>query len=173
MSEYNNAAVQGGELSDNTVIGAEQLGDYTSGTFVLLAEGDYDFEVVDLKTSRYEPKQASKIGACKCVTITMRVADPVTGTDVDLKHNLYMWNSPACLGMIAQYQDCIGIHKKGEPLSFDWRTDVHVGRKGRMKISHREYTGRDGQVRQSNNIQKLYPKEETSAQASGWTPGKW
>lgn len=173
MSEYYNNAIQQGELSDGAVIGADQLGDYTTGTFVLLPEGDYDFTVVNLSTSRYNPKQGSKIGACKSVTITMRVADPVSGTDVDLKHNLYMWNSQACVGMIAQYQDSIGIHKMGEPLSFDWRPEVHIGKKGRLKIGHRTYKGRDGSDYQSNDIKKLYPKEVTSAHPSGWQSGRF
>lgn len=175
MSDYiNNTA--GGELSDGAVIGAEQLGDYSSN-FVLLAPGDYDFTVVNLETSRHTPTNPdAKVGSCKKLTVTMRVQDPESGSAVDLKHNLFMWNSSSCLGMIAQYQDSIGIHKKGDPLVFDWKQETHIGKTGKLKLNHREYTGRDGQKYMSNNIQKLYPKENVPAQpaaSGGWTPGKF
>lgn len=154
MSEYYNN--MNGEILDNAVIGAEQLGDYQSG-FTLLPPGDYDFTVVKLEQSRYTPGPNSKIGACKQVTITLRVKSP-EGKDVDLKHNLFMWGTT--LGMIAQYQDSIGIHKSGEQLRFDWRPDVHIGKTGRLKLDNKPYVNRrTGQEMPTNNIVKLYPKE--------------
>ena len=164
MSEY-----QGfnGELQEGQTVSAEQLGDYSS-SYVLLPEGDYDFTVVKLEKSRYQPKPTSKIGACVQVTLTLRVVDPQTGKPVDLTHNLYMWGTT--VGMIAQYQDAIGIHKKGEPLTFDWRPDVHIGKTGKLKITHREYTGKDGAKYKSNNINRLYPKEAQNS-APAWKGG--
>ena len=167
MNEYN-VANEGGELFDGQTIGAEQLGDY-QGEFILLPEGDYEFTVVKLEESRYKPNPSSKIGPCKQVTITLRVIDPQSGRNVDLKHNLYMWTTT--VGMIAQYQDSIGIHKKGTPLTFDWRPDVHIGKTGKLAIKHRTYKDRSGNDRVTNNISRLYPKEEqTTAYQQPQTP---
>lgn len=171
MSEYN--VNLNGEILDNAVIGAEQLGDYDTG-FTLLPEGDYDFTVVKIEQSRYTPGPNSKIGACKQITLTLRVTNPETGEPVDLKHNLYMWGTT--LGMIAQYYDSIGIHKKGEPVRFDWRNTVHEGKTGRLKLTHREYTSKTGEKGMSNNIKRLYPKEvnqNPAPQNNGWSAGKF
>lgn len=166
MSEYYNL---NGEIRDDAVIGAEQLGDYQSG-FTLLPPGDYDFTVVNLEQSRYTPGPNSKIGACKKVTLTLRVNSP-EGNPVDLKHNLFMWGTT--VGMIAQYQDSIGIHKSGEPVRFDWRQDLHIGKTGRLKLDNKPYVNsRTGQELPTNNIVRLYPKEVSSQPAQqSWKQG--
>ena len=166
MSEYNNL---NGEIRDDAVIGAEQLGDYQSG-FTLLPPGDYDFTVVNLEQSRYTPRPDSKIGACKQVTLTLRVYSP-EGKPVDLKHNLFMWGTT--VGMIAQYQDSIGIQKSGEPVHFDWRQDLHIGKTGRLKLDNKPYVNRrTGQELPTNNIVRLYPKEVSSQPApQSWKQG--
>lgn len=167
MSEYNNLS---GEILDNDVIGAEQLGDYTSD-FVLLPEGEYEFTVVKIESSRYTPGPNSKIGPCKQVVVTLRVKDPASGREVDLKHNLYMWSST--IGLIAQYQDAIGIHKKGEPLTFNWNPSFHEGKTGKLQLTHRDYKNKDGETVKTNNIKKMYPKETGAASKGGWSAGKF
>lgn len=171
MNEYN-APAAGGELFEGQTIGADQLGDYDKGgEFILLPEGDYEFTVTQIERGRYNPKPGSKIGPCVQVTVTLRVTDPQTGKPVDLKHNLYMWGTT--VGMIAQYYDSIGIHKKGTPLSLDWRPDVHIGKTGKLKLAHRSYKSNDGQDRIANDIKRLYPKENTAPQQSApaWQRG--
>lgn len=170
----NTAPVEGGELLDGATIGADQLGDYDR-TYTLLPEGDYSFTVVDLKQDRYQPGQKSKIGPCKRVTITLRVQDPNTGDSVDLYHKLYMWNSKNCIGMIAQFQDSIGIHKKGEPVRCDWRHEILVGKTGTLALNHKP--NQDDPTKIYNNIKKLYPQEQPAQNPEpaqgGWTPGRW
>ena len=174
MSEYyNNNANANGEILDSAVIGADQLGDYQSSgsEFILLQPGDYDFTVVNLEQSRYTPGPNSKIGSCKQVTVTLRVIDPASGKNVDLRHNLYMWSST--LGLIAQYYDSIGIHKHGDPLQFDWRMDLHIGKTGRLKLDNKLYKNRKtGQELPTNNIVKLYPKEASTQQPTQ-QPNNW
>lgn len=168
-----NNTQEGGEIQDGAVIDAATAGDYDR-TYTLLPEGDYNFTVVDMKTDRYQPGPQSKIGACKRIVITLRVTDPNTGEQTDLYHNLYMWNSKNCIGMIAQFQDSIGIHKKGEPIRYDWRQDVVVGKTGRLALNHRANNSDSSKV--YNNIKKLYPKDDvpynTVPTQNGWVPGK-
>lgn len=172
---------EGGELSETEVISAETLGNYDEG-YTLLPEGDYAFTVVDLKTTRFQPgpNSSGKIGACKQITLVLQVVDPTSGKNVDLNHNLYMWNSAACTGMIAQFYDAIGNHKKGEPLRFDWRPEVIIGKTGKLKLSHRIHrddTNKPAdQQRKYNNISRLYPLDPAAASAprgSVYQPGRF
>lgn len=177
MPYYNNNASttaqqpEGGELTDNAVFSADQLGDYDKGgNYVLLPEGDYDFTVVDLKESRHQ-NVGGKVGNCKQVNPVFRLTNPEDGSAVDISnYNLYMWNSRGCLGMIAQYYDSIGLHKKGDPIRFDWTKDHHIGKTGRLQIKHENYKKKDGTDGTSMKISKLYPKEETASN-NNW--GSW
>ena len=170
MDNYNR--MEGGELQEGMSIPASDLGDYDKG-YTLLPEGDYDFTVVNIESIRYTPgpNSSGKIGPCKQISLTFRVNNPEDGSAVDLNHNLYMWNSRACMGMIAQFYDSVGMHKKGEPLVFDWRKDVIVGKTGKLKLNHRiNQNDKDkpaDQQRVYNNIQKLYAKEASAPASSG------
>ena len=180
---YNQPLPEGGELMEGSTIGAADLGDYDKG-YTLLPEGDYVFTVVAIATKRYQPgpNSSGKIGPCKQIVLTLRVQDPATGENVDMDHNLFMWNSKSCIGMIAQFYDAIGNHRKGEPISFDWRQEVIIGKSGTMHVSHRIH--RDdvnkpvNQQRRYNNIARLYPKENAVSSApvqaaGGYVPGSF
>ena len=168
----NNSIQEGGELTDNAVFSADQLGDYDKGgNYVLLPEGDYDFTIVDLKESRHQ-NVGGKVGNCKQVNPVFRLTNPEDGSAVDISnYNLYMWNSRGCLGMIAQYYDSIGLHKKGDPIHFDWTKDHHIGKTGRLQIKHETYKRRDGGEGTSMKISKLYPKQEQAPAQNSW--GSW
>ena len=169
MENYNR--MEGGELQEGMSLSASDLGDYDKG-YTLLPEGDYDFTVVNIESTRYTPgpNSSGKIGPCKQIILTMRVSNPEDGSTVDLTHNLYMWDS--CKGMIAQFYDSVGMHKKGEPLKIDWRKDVIIGKTGKLKLNHRiNQNDKDkpaDQQRKYNNIQRLYAKEVSAPAGSGW-----
>lgn len=169
-----NAYVQdeGGELQDGYTISADQLGDYDR-SYTLLPEGDYEFTVVNLEVARYQPgpESTGKTGACKQIILTLRVNNPEDGSSVDLRHNLYMWNSKACVGMIAQFYDSIGTHKKGAPLRFDWRKEVIIGKTGKLQLNHR--ADRKDPSKVYNNIKKLYSKEETASDNNSAGNNNW
>lgn len=170
--EYNNNnyAMGSGELTDSAVISAADLGEYDKGGYVLLPEGDYDFTIVALNETRHQDR-GGKVGSCKQVNPVFRVTNPEDGSPVDIDNfNLYMWNSKGCIGMIAQYYDSIGLHKKGDPIHFDWAKDHHIGKTGKLQIKHEKYTKKDGSDGTSMKIAKLYPKEE-AAGSGNW--GSW
>lgn len=142
-----------GELLEEQVISAEELGSYDNP---LIPPGEYDFTVVNIAKDRYQPNPngSSKIGACWRYTVTFRITNPEDGHPIDLKNNYYMWSTTQ--GMIAQYYDSIGLHRKGEPLRFNWNPDAHIGRTGRLVINHKD--GSNGN--KFNNIQRLLPADQ-------------
>jgi hypothetical protein len=192
MTTYNNnpynnysqpayAEPEGAELFDGAEVSAADLGDYDK-PYTLLPEGDYPFTVVNISSKRYQPgpNSTGKTGPCKQIILTLRVMDPSNGAAVDLTHNLYMWNSRANLGMIAQFYDSVGMHKKGEPIRFDWRPEVLIGKTGKLALNHKIHkddTNKPAdQQRRYNNVSKLYAKEETAGnpvQTGGFVPGKF
>ena len=118
------AATQDYELSDGMTISAADLGDYDKGRQVLPA-GDYEFTVVDLQRLMYQPKQGKTTGItrpCTQIALTMRIA--TQEGNVDIKHSLYLWSTTK--GLIAQYLDCVGLHKKGEDLVIDFNPAQHI-----------------------------------------------
>lgn len=173
-NNYGNGNIQqGGELTDSAVVSADDLGDYDSGgNYILLPEGDYDFTIVDLRESRHQDV-GGKVGNCKQVNPVFRVKDPESGESVDISnYNLFMWNSRGCLSMIAQYYDSIGLHKKGDPIHFDWKKDHHIGKTGKLQIKHETYKKKDGSEGTSMKISRLYPQKATSsAPTNNW--GSW
>lgn len=165
----------GNELTEGMQLSAMDLGDYDQG-YILCSPGKYDFTVVNIETSRYQPGANSKIGPCKQITLTLRVIDKVTSKNVDLRHNLYMYNSPGCVGMIAQFYDSVGLHKKGEAIVFDWRPEVIIGKTGKLELTNKP--SRDGQS-QYNNIKKMLPLEvmptigNPTPNAGNWSNGRF
>ena len=169
MEQNKYMQTEGGELNDNAVFSAEALGDYDNGYgYVLLPEGDYDFTVVELKESRHQDR-GGKVGNCKQINPVFRVINPEDSQPVDIdNYNLYMWNSKGCIGMIAQYYDAIGIHKKGDPFKFDWIKEHHIGATGKFTIKHEKYKRKDGTEGISAKIAKFYPKETIENNKWGW-----
>ena len=78
MENYNR--MEGGELQEGMSLSASDLGDYDKG-YTLLPEGDYDFTVVNIESTRYTPgpNSSGKIGPCKQIVLTMRVLNPEDG----------------------------------------------------------------------------------------------
>jgi hypothetical protein len=128
----------------------DEISNDDQSSFVLLPPGDYDFEVVDLKRGRHEPKGNGKLPPCPKATVTIRCA--TADGESDLEHNLFLHSR--CEGMLCEFFRAIGQRRHGEPLRPDWSRVV--GSRGRCKVAVREYTGRDGEKRQTNDIKRFY-----------------
>lgn len=155
-------------MADNYKAPERELGwddtiEHDSPDFILLPEGDYDFTVTELSRERHTG--SAKLPPCNKAVLTLRFDTP-DGTAF-IKHNLFLHTKTE--GMVCAFFTGIGQRKKGEPLKMNWNTVI--GSTGRAKVTIREWTGDDGEVRKSNDIKRIYEKD--SAEQKTFTPGKF
>ncbi len=125
--------------------------------FILLPEGDYDFAVESFERGRHNGSE--KLPACNKAMLKLRIDTP-DGTAL-INHNLFLHTKTE--GMISAFFTSIGQKKKGEKIKMNW--NAVIGAKGRCKVGIHEWTGTDGEKRQSNEIKRFYPFEEKKFEA--------
>ena len=111
--------------------------------FTLLEEGDYNFEIQDLN------KTYASSGAPMAV-LTVKVFNDTSSST--LRENLVLQRN--CEWKLSEFFRSIGQKKHGEPLKMDW--SKVKGATGRCKVVRGTFTGRDGQERDKNEINKFY-----------------
>lgn len=130
------------------------------GDFILLPKGDYSFVVKSFERGRHAG--SDKLPPCNKAVLSLEFQS--SEGNVTLTHNLFLHTKTE--GLISSFFSSIGQKKKGEKLKMNWNTIV--GSTGKAKIDIRDWTGKDGEKRQSNEIKSFYPKDEAG---SGFTPG--
>ena len=131
--------------------------------FVILEEGDYNFTVTDFERGRFPG--SAKIPACNKATLTLQVRTD-DGKIATVKFDLILYRSLEW--RISGFFRCIGQKKHGERLVMDW--NKVVGSQGRARFKPRNYTNRDGEQKQTNDLDRFYdydpaffPKKQTPA----------
>ncbi len=166
MSMYNNYpnSTMPQEMGwDDTINREEQ-------EYILIPEGDYPCQIVNLEKTRHEPRPGGKIPACNKAILTVRVADPATGAPVDLNYNLYLHTSQEW--KLCEFFMAIGQKRKGEPLRMNW--GLVVGSTATCHVSQSEGRRRDNTTFPRNEITRFYPKEDQPAQQpGGFIPGRF
>lgn len=120
--------------------------------FVVLEEGDYNFEVTGFERGRFPGGQ--KIPACNKAALTLQVKTKngiaICRTDLLLYRSLE-WR-------LSAFFRCIGQKRPGERLVMDWNTVI--GSRGRAHFKPRPYTDRDGNDRVANEVDRFYDWDE-------------
>ena len=112
--------------------------------FLILPEGDYEFEVTKFERGRYSG--GAKIPACNMAKLTLQVkTDEGVG---NITTNLMLYRSMEW--KVSSFFRCIGKKKSGEPLVMNW--DQVEGARGRAHIKPGTYTGNDGNVHDKNEV---------------------
>ncbi len=120
----------------------------------LLPAGDYDFTVTGFERGRHPG--SAKLPACNKATVNIYIEAP-NGASTTIKHNLFLHTKTE--GMLSAFFCAIGQKKKGERLPrMDWQKVI--GAKGRCKVGVRDWTNKEGEARQSNEIKKFYAPED-------------
>ena len=120
--------------------------------FVVLEEGDYNFEVTGFERGRFPGGQ--KIPACNKAALTLQVKTEngvaICRTDLLLYRSLE-WR-------LSAFFRCIGQKRPGERLVMDWNTVI--GSRGRAHFKPRPYTDRDDNDRVANEVDRFYDWDE-------------
>lgn len=139
--------------------------------FVLLPEGDYDFEVTEFERGRHNGTPGGKLPPCNKAVVHLKFTSPEGTTTI--KHQLFLHSKTE--GLLCAFFAAIGQRKKGEKLRMDW--NKVPGSRGRCKLGVRKYKKDDGNDAQINEVKKFYPSEETAAEqpaaTQGYTPGRF
>ena len=134
--------------------------EHDSADFVLLPEGEYNFEVKSFRRETFSG--SAKMGACPMAVLDLEVFNADTSRRMD--HNLYL--NKKTEGLLCEFFRAIGQRKHGEPLRMNWAKVP--GSKGRCKIIQKELesTKKLGEKFLVNNIKKFLdpePEEDNAA----------
>lgn len=133
-------------------LGWEDIIENDGPEFVILPEGDYDFEVVNFERARHNGSE--KLPPCNKAIVYIKIEAP-QGT-ATIKHNLFLHTITE--GMLCAFFTGIGQRKKGEKVTMNW--NKVIGSKGRAKVIIRKWTNDEGRELQSNEIKKFYEPVE-------------
>lgn len=140
-------------MDNNTIdreLGWDDELEKDSSDWELLPAGDYDFTVTGFERGRHPG--SAKLPACNKAIVDIYIQAP-DGVSTTIKHNLFLHTKTE--GMLSAFFCAIGQKKKGEKLPrMDWQKVI--GAKGRCKVGVRDWTNKDGEARQSNEIKKFY-----------------
>jgi len=126
--------------------------------FVVLPEGDYDFEVVTFERARHNG--SDKLPPCNKAIVHIKIQGSQGETTI--KHNLFLHSITE--GMLCAFFTGIGQRKKGEKVTMNW--NAVVGAKGRCRVGVRKWTSDKGNEMTNNEIKKFYdPGEATPAKS--------
>jgi len=146
--------------SEDRELGWDDVIENDSPEFVILPDGDYDFEVVDFERGRHNGSE--KLPPCNKAIVHIRI-EVKEGISI-IKHQLFLHTITE--GMLCAFFTGIGQRQKGERLKMNW--NAVVGSKGRCKVGTRKWTNDEGKEMVFNEIKKFYEPE-----AKGFTPGKF
>lgn len=145
-------------------------------SFILLPAGNYRFTIKDFSKARYNG--GDKIPACNKAVVTFEVYAP-DGRNVEITENFLLHQRMEW--KLSEFFASIGLKKKNEPVRMLWTPEL-IGKTGVCKLTVHSYQ-KDGENRQINRIEKLYPSYDQPAvsqsvqpaqvQAGGWTQGKF
>lgn len=132
-----------------------------SPEFVLLPEGDYDFEVTGFERGRHQG--SDKLPACNKAIVSIKIEGPEG--EATIKHNLFLHSTTE--GLLCAFFTGIGQRKHGEKFTMNWNRVV--GSRGRAKVGIKKWTY-DGKEFTGNEIKKFYEPED---KALGFQPGRF
>lgn len=125
--------------------------------FQLLPAGDYDFTVTNFERGRHAG--SANLPACNKAIVSIAINSERGKTT--LKENFFLHTSTEAF--LTEFFTGIGQKEKGKPVRMNWNTVI--GSTGRLKLKIRNWTDKNNQPRQNNEVQSYYPKEVTAQQA--------
>lgn len=134
--------------------------------FVLLPEGNYDFEVITFERGRFNGSE--KIPACNQATLTLKLV-ATNGQSATVKSNLLLHSKVEW--KLCEFFTSIGQRKKGEKVSMNW--NAVIGSRGRCEVTIRNWKKDDGTPMQNNEIKKFLEPIEGQTTGPQWKAGNF
>lgn len=124
------------------------------GRWTLLPEGFYPFRVERMERERYQGSQ--KMPQCPMAKLTLAVAG-TDGSETQVQQRLYITRNR--LWKVSRFMESVGRGRNADgKVIIDWGGIEGMG--GFVKLKVRSYTGRDGQERQTNDVEWFVKPEE-------------
>lgn len=136
--------------------------EHDGSDFTLLEPGEYPFRVVKFERKRFGG--SAKLPACNQAALTLDVGDAEASTTIT--HNLFLHSKTE--GLLCAFFRSIGARKHGERIVMDW--SKVPGATGRCKVGRREFAGKDGTMKQANQVEKFLDPGEAEAVAASVGP---
>ena len=128
--------------------------DGSHGGWTLLPEGFYPFRVERMERERYQGSQ--KMPQCPMAKLTLAVTG-ADGRDTSVQQRLYITRNQ--LWKVSRFMEAVGRGRnEAGKVIIDWGGIEGMG--GFVKLKVRSYTGRDGQERQTNDVEWFVKPEE-------------
>lgn len=128
--------------------------DGSHGGWTLLPEGYYPFRVVRMERERYQGSQ--KMPQCPMAKLTLAVTG-ADGADSTVQERLYITRKQ--LWKVSRFMEAVGRGRNADgKVVIDWAGIE--GAAGWLKLKVRTYTGRDGQERETNDVEWFCKPEE-------------
>lgn len=128
--------------------------DGSHGGWTLLPEGFYPFRVERMERERYQGSQ--KMPQCPMAKLTLAVAG-TDGRETAVQQRLYITRNQ--LWKVSRFMEAVGRGRNEQgKVIIDWGGIEGMG--GFVKLKVRSYTGRDGQERQTNDVEWFVKPEE-------------
>lgn len=128
--------------------------DGSHGGWTLLPEGFYPFRVEKMERERYQGSQ--KMPQCPMAKLTLAVTG-ADGRDTAVQQRLYITRNQ--LWKVSRFMESVGRGRnEAGKVIIDWGGIEGMG--GFVKLKVRSYTGRDGQERQTNDVEWFVKPEE-------------
>lgn len=128
--------------------------DGSHGKWTLLPEGFYPFRVERMERERYQGSQ--KMPQCPMAKLTLAVTG-ADGRDTSVQQRLYITRNQ--LWKVSRFMESVGRGRnEAGKVIIDW--GGIEGSTGWVKLKVRSYTGRDGQERQTNDVEWFVKPEE-------------
>lgn len=125
-----------------------------NGRWALLPEGFYPFRVERMERERYQGSQ--KMPQCPMAKLTLAVAG-TDGSETQVQQRLYITRNQ--LWKVSRFMESVGRGRNADgKVIIDWGGIEGAG--GFVKLKVRSYTGRDGQERQTNDVEWFVKPEE-------------
>lgn len=150
----------GKEIDIDRELGWDDVIENDSPDFVILPEGDYDFEITSFERGRHNGSE--KLPPCNKAIVHIKI-EGEAGTST-IRHQLFLHTKTE--GLLCDFFIGIGQREKGEKINMNW--NQVVGSTGKAKVGIRKWTNDDGKEMVFNEIKRFY---EPEAQQTVFKPG--